>query len=186
MFAAISIVLAVLGVLCLYVSWRGLFFSRSLGQGATRLLTPGGWLLLAGSMACWTEASGAEFGISYTLLVIPLVAWLVALRNMKVREYQPRIAEAGRLSLPGLRSFSRHFLLFLLVVPFAALVATLATAALARLLPWSPVNAMVLAVLAMPLVWGLVSYWLCADPKLVRSTVWLTAMGGLGAAFIYL
>ena len=68
LYGVIGTLLAGAGIGCLYASWKKLHGSRG-------WLVPAGWFILLVATAFWIMASGAEFGISFSLLVIPLIAW---------------------------------------------------------------------------------------------------------------
>ena len=69
--------------------------------------------------------------------------------------------------------------LFIAAVPLAGAVASLVSAALVRWLPGLEVNRMAFAVLLMPVLWGSLAVWICADPHRLRT---ITVITGLGIA----
>ena len=178
LYALLGTFLSALGVACLFLSWKAAAPSRG--------LISAGWLLLLLATVCWILASGAEFGVSYVCLAIPVIAWLLAFVSADVRTQRAQVFSAGSLSMPRAKTLAKHGLLLILSLPVAAVAATLVCVAFAKLLPLSNVNATVLAVFLMPLIWGIGAYWVCADPKRIRPTAWMFALGGASAAFIYL
>lgn len=175
----IGTLLAGVGVVCLYVSWKRDTAGRS-GLTAT------GWLLLVAATACWVVASGAEFGISVSLLMIPLFAWAITLIKVSVRQGKAQTWEAGQPVFPGISTILHHGGLLVASVFLAGAAAILLSVAVASLLPWTKVNAMVTATMSVPVLWGLASYWVCADTKKIRPVLWLAVASGLSALFIYL
>ncbi|HTF84987.1 MAG TPA: hypothetical protein VL987_10445, partial [Cellvibrio sp.] len=148
LYGVIGTLLAGAGVSCLYASWKNLF-------GGNRWLVPAGWFVLLVATAFWVMASGAEFGISVSLLVIPLIAWGVMLLKADIRPQRAQEWDLGRASLPDMNALLRHGGLFLASVLLAGAAAILSSVALVMLLPWTKVNAMVTAVILVPVLWGL-------------------------------
>lgn len=171
------------GIFCLYQSWQ----QRSWTQGTSgkRWLVPVGWLLLVVATTLWIPAQGAEFGIAYGLMSVSVIAWLVVFINFEIRQQKTRDKLAGQLTAPDAKALWRHFLLFVTAVPLSGAAAMLVSVALTLLVPWRAVNEMVLAVYLMPVLWGLASYWACADEKILRPALGLLACGTLSAIFIY-
>lgn len=167
--------LSVAGLLCLYGSWCKQPLFRPWGAW-------GGWALLFASGWVWSlAAASVEFGIVYALLAPTACAWVLVLHNRQARNRRaPAPAEAG-ISLPALPVAARHLLLFVGAVPLAGAAAAYGSTALATFLPWQPGNALVLAMLVMPVVWGAGAYWLCADPKPLRPTLGLATLLAFGA-----
>ena len=178
LYGVIGTLLAGAGIGCLYASWKKLHGSRG-------WLVPAGWFILLVATAFWIMASGAEFGISFSLLVIPLIAWGVMLVKADIRPQRSQEWEAGQASLPGVKTLLRHGGLFVASVLLAGAAATLTSVALVVMLPWTTVNAMVTAVILVPVLWGLASYWVCADTKTFRPVLWLVIASGISALFIY-
>ncbi len=182
LYGVIGTLLAGAGVSCLYASWKNLF-------SGNRWLVPAGWFVLLVATAFWVMASGAEFGISVSLLVIPLIAWGVMLLKADIRPQRAQRPQEewdlGRASLPDMNALLRHGGLFLASVLLAGAAAILTSVALVMLLPWTKVNAMVTAVILVPVLWGLASYWVCADTNRYRPVLWLALASGLSALFIY-
>lgn len=174
---AFSLTLA--GASCLYGSWRRLALFKPWGK-------PAGWMLLLLSCWLWTRASNIEFGISYALMAVALCAWALVLFNYELRQ-QKQSADNGAASLvlPRASTLLRHGLMFLLAIPLAGLMAAYLSTALVTLLPWQLGNALVLAMLLMPVVWGAGAYWSLADPKLLRPTIGQSLLLGLSLLILY-
>lgn len=176
--AAGATLLAATGIGCLYAAWR-----KSL-SGA-RWPVALGWLLLLLSGGLWIRASGVEFGVNYALLTIPLFAWLTVGINLEVRQGRQRDQRAGQLIIPEGHTISRNVVLFVLAIPVAAVTSTFISIAAVQLLPWGSVDALVLAVLMAPVLWGIAMYWVCADPRPARPALCLILGGALCAALLY-
>ena len=169
------------GVGSLYASWRQ-YWPR-------RLALPAGWLLLGLSSIFWLRAAGAEFGTVYALLCTGCCAWLAVALNYETRRRWPRQARP-RLQqvlpvLPDSHGLWRHLALFLGVVPLAGYATILLSVTLAHLLPWADADALVAGILLMPVLWGLASFWLCADSQPLRPALTLVACALLCSMYVY-
>lgn len=174
----LGIAAAIAGIACLYLSWQK--------HSPRRMwLMPMGWLLNLVSCALLIRGYGGEFGIAYGLMSLPLLAWLMVLFNLEIKRKNLRATESVTFVVPATRTMLRHIALFFLVVPLSGAASAYVSVALATLLPWSRVNAVVLVVMIAPLVWGLAAWWACADPSRYRPTFWIGAAGLVGAAIVY-
>lgn len=174
---SIALVFAATGVGCLYGAWR-----RTLSGGWIPVAA--GWLLLAGSGYFWVRASGAEFGVSLVLMASPLMAWLFVGVNVQRRQRRSGATPVAPRSRGG-ESVWRHVLRFLLVVPAAATASALTAVALSMALPWETVNAVMLVMIVLPVLWGFAAYWACADARLLRPAAAMAASALLSVAVIY-
>lgn len=175
-----AVILTAAGLLCLYGSWRKQPLFRPWGAW-------GGWVLLFASGWAWSlAAASVELGIVYALLAPTACAWLLVLHNRQTRSRRASAVAEGGISLPALPVAARHLLLFLGTVPLAGAAAAYGSTALATFLPWQLGNALVLAMLVMPVVWGAGAYWLCADPKPLRPTLGLATLLAFGALVLNL
>ncbi len=173
---AAALLTAAAGVALLYGAWQSRVPRR-------RLPVPAGWALLFASGWLWVAGTGTEFGITLLLLTTSLVAWLFVWRNRQHRERRAR--EDAPPKVTEGRSLAEHALLFVLVVPLAAVAAAMVSVALSLALPVSEVNAMVIVLVVMPVLWGAGAWWAAADPRMARPAAAM-ALGALaGAAIIY-
>lgn len=177
LYAVIGTCLGALAVVCLFCSWKG---------ASKGWLMASGWLLSLLSLWAWVLASGAEFGVTLTFLVVPLIAWLIALFNADVRQQRTQTYSQGALATPRMQTLLYHFGLFVLAVPLAGAAAVFTTIAFTLSLPVAKVNAVITAVILIPILWGLASYWVCAARKPHRPAIWLLALTGGCAGLIYL
>ena len=169
---------AACGVGLLYASWR-----RRVRHKLPALWTA--WLLVVASAVLWGRAAGREFGPVIAMLVLPLIAWVFVAANHHARGNNGRAQEPARLNLPRLRAVGRHAAIFLVSVPLAAAASTLLVLGSTVYLPWAEVDRLALAVLLIPFVWGLFSFWATADARLARPAIGLAVGGSLGGALLF-
>jgi hypothetical protein len=174
-----GVVAAGLGVALLYASWR-----TRVQRKAVTLWSA--WLLIAASLVLWRLATGPEFGPVIALLVLPMIAWLFVAANRHVRSNSGRQQEPAPLNLPRLRALGRHTAIFLVSVPLAACASTLLVLGGTLYLPWQEIDRLALAVVLIPFVWGLCSFWAAADPRLSRPALGLAVGGSLGGLLLFL
>ena len=174
----LGVATAVTCIICLYLSWQKRFPRQA-------WLMPAGWLFAIASGLFFVRSSGAEFGISYVFMALPLLAWLAVLFNLEIKRKHQRASENVTFLVPATRTIFRHVALFFIVVPLCGIASAFISVALALLLPWSTVNAVVTTVMLAPLVWGLTAWWACADPTRFRPTLWISAAGLISAAIVY-
>lgn len=177
LYAVIGTFLAALAVACLFWSWKG---------SSKSWLMASGWVFASLSLWAWVMASGAEFGVTLAFLVLPLIAWAMMLFNADVRQQRLQTYRQGALTAPRVQTLLYQVLLFILVVPVAGAAAVFTTTAFTLLLPVAKVNAVVTAVILIPIVWGLAAYWVCAARKLHGPAIWLLVVTGGCAGLLYL
>lgn len=170
------------GLVLLYLAWRGTWRAAST---RSRLAVPGGWVLLAVAAALWVQASNLELGLSYALLVLPPGAWALAVYNREVRAGRQRSTREGQVSLPGAGTLGRQSLRLIAAVPLAGASSAFTAIALATLLPWPLASQLSTGILAMPVLWGAASVWVCADPRPWRPVLFLSIALLTGALFLY-
>lgn len=173
-----AVAAAELGVALLHASWRQRFRRKTV----VRLIA---WLLVATSIGLWGFAAGPEFGPVIALLVLPMVAWVFVAVNGHVRSNNGRAQEPARLELPRLRAIGRHAAILFVAVPLAACASTLLVLGGTLYLPWQEVDRLALAVLLIPFVWGLFSFWATADPRLARPAAGLAVGSSLGGMLLF-
>lgn len=180
---ALAVLCAFAGPALLYLSWRGAWSTDSL---LARAAVPLGWLLQAAAAALWMQASTIEFGVTYTLLALPLGAWALTLFNHEIRAGRQRGTEAGQASLPGAGTLARQTLRLLAAVPLAGISSAFTAIALATvLLPWPQASQLSTGILIMPLLWGAASVWVCTDPRPWRPMLFLSIALLASALFLY-
>lgn len=153
------------GLLGLFGSWRNWNRFRRLGT----LL---GWVLLFLAGVIWARsAASAELGISYALLALTAWAWIFVGYNRQLRPVRDTVLPVASVSLPALSAILKQLLLLVAAVPLAGAAAMVFSTAVATLLPLNQGNALVLAMLLAPLLWGCAAYWQCADSKPMRPAI---------------
>ncbi|MFT6897114.1 MAG: hypothetical protein ACJA13_001520 [Paraglaciecola sp.] len=124
-----------------------------------------GWSMIASGVIPFCYAAGAEFGIIYWLCSLAIAPWLITIFNL-VRKGALQVDKRPCQPLPlNIKSWGKHLVVFLLVVPLAGVSAILTSVLLTSYYPASRVNTMVSAVYIMPLVWGAAAYWLSAASR---------------------
>lgn len=150
------------GTVLLFLSWR-----RKLLTLPFKVTT--GWVLQLLGLYFWTSYSGIEFGLIYSLLALSVAAWVLVVLNHEQRPSRHDTPEPGNTGQQGRWSVIReNLVLFIAAVPLAGVAAALLSVASVTPLPWSELNRWVLAVFTMPLLWGLLAYWACADSRPAR------------------
>ncbi len=177
-----AIASSLLGLILLYVSWRGDWQHIVL----RRMAIAGGWLLQAAAAFFWIRAAGVEFGAIYAVLMPALLAWLLVLYNHELRNGNQRTVQKVRISIPDSGTISRHALQLVLTIPLAGAAAAFGSAAIAALLPWNPANDLVLALILMPVLWGGGAYWCCADAQPLRPALSLSILTLASLPLLYL
>lgn len=142
--------------------------------------------LAAASLIFWMKVGGPEFGLAFALMNTAIVAWLFVLTNAEVRQKKELQQALTAARIPSVRSIARHGAIFLVAVPLACVASTLASIAISSLLPWNEIDRTVFPLFAMPIIWGCVAFWVCADPKLWRPTLSLFACGSVSAVALFM
>lgn len=173
-----AVLLGTAGVAALYASWR-----RWIRFGPWPAVA--GWTLLGASVWVWVRAAGIEFGISYAVLFASFAAWIAVLVNLEIRNRRQREQKTSPPVVPDAQSLARHVGRFLVAVPLAAVAAAFVGAAIVRWLPMARVDAMAAAAFSIPVLWGILGYWACADPKLTRAAVSLAVAGIVSATVVF-
>lgn len=178
--AAIAAALACAsGVAVLYASWRRWLLPK-------HVVLLSGWSLIALSFYFQVRASGRELGPVLAALQFSILAWVLVAANRHVRHAKHRLQEPAAVGLPPMRSLLRHATTFLVAVPLAAGASFVLVLVVVIRLPWHEVDRLAAAILSVPVVWGIFSYWTCADPRLLRPSLGLLAAGSLSIAALYL
>lgn len=174
----LSILAAACGIGALYASWRGCLRRKA----AVNLA---GWVMIGISVMLWMRVTGVEFGLVIAFLVLPLLAWVAVLVNTEVRavkaaRIQP--ADSGVRSVPAVM---RHLALLVGTVPVAALASALLAMTLAQLLPLDVVDRMAFGVLAVPVLWGLLAWWMSIDARPLRPAAGVAVLVASCALVLY-
>lgn len=138
------------------------------------------------SLILWIEIGGPEYGSAYAVLNIVIAAWFFVLANVELRRNKGQQQARTAAGFPDIRAMAHHVAIFLVAVPLAAIASTLISIAVSSLLPWNDIDRSVFPLFAMPVLWGCVAFWSCADPKLWRPALGLIAFGGFSAAALFI
>ncbi|WP_162928240.1 hypothetical protein [Sphingopyxis terrae] len=153
------------------------------GIGWTLMLA-GAALALAGDGA-WGLAVASLFGMASAAMLLAHAGWTAPASKARASD-----RKAHMLPQPGEPlALGRRLLTFLLTVPLAcaaALLASLGARAAAGMAGWSDADGNAMALLLLPLLWGILAFWLLMLPR--RRTQWVClavpAVAGLGLVFI--
>jgi hypothetical protein len=172
-----ALLVSISTVAMLYGSWR---------HSQRSWLALAGWALAILSLLLWSRALGPEFGISYAVMVFVCLVWLVVwMAGQTGSSANPSPQRPFRsLTTPGSASLIQHGSLFLLSVPASGLLSLLLSVALVNLLPWSLLTKVAIAVFAFPILWGLLSSWVCSQQSATRPALALGGLGLLGSLLI--
>lgn len=151
---------------------------------AWTLMLAGAALALADSGA-WGLAVAALFGMASAALLLAHAGWTSPQGKGRASDRKAHmLPERGEP-----RNIGRRLLTFLITIPLAftaSLIAALGVRALAGMGGWSDANGNTLALLLLPLLWGILTFWLLMMPR--RRSQWaclaVPAVAGLGLIFI--
>lgn len=175
---------AILGVLLLRRAWGLPRRSVALNGAAWALIVLGAALGIAGNGA-WGAAIVSLFGMGMAALLLAQAA--AASRPGKTRASDRKAHILPAEGEP--RRIGRRLLTFLITVPLAMLVSllvALAARALAGLGGWAEADSNGLALLMMPLLWGVLAFALLMMPRRRTQFMWLLfpAAASLGLIWI--
>ena len=148
------------------------------------LLLIGAALALTGNGA-WGLAVASLFGMTTAALLLAHAGWTSPRGKGRASDRKAHmLPEQGEP-----RALGRRLLTFLLTIPLAfaaALLAALGVRALAGMAGWSDADGNATALLLLPLLWGILAFWLLMLPRR-RSQYTLLAFpaaAGLGLIFV--
>lgn len=176
-FGSVAVACTVSAVALLYRSW-------SRRPEGSRVAVATGWLLLAVAAAWWIALDGWEFGTIYAITVPSLAAAGVLCLVADRRPGRVRNAPHTPMARASWRAVRANLFTFLLVFPFGVVASTLVTSAVGLLLPFGELDQLAFIVCAVPVVWGLVAFWLTMDVRRRRPIVSLGALSGLSLLII--
>lgn len=174
----LSLLLSVGGAGFLFAAWRQ--------KQSTPLLVSLGWGALLVSLVTWSRLLGVEFGITYALIALSLVAWLLVGFSLDASRVKLNKQPSLPLSWPSLRTLGKHTGLLMLTVVLAGAVSAFVGVGVLRVLPMARVDTVIVSILLFPLIWGGLSYWYCAAERLLKPVLVSLGMGALGALAIFL
>jgi hypothetical protein len=172
---ALSVGTARIGLL--YASWLERLSSRAIA-------TATGWSLLALSMYFWVRSAGVEFGTVFGLILPALFAWVLLLLSIDRRNRKGRDERIVINAWPRFRAVLRNLGMFVMTVPLLGAVSAVCSVAFATLIPIDDINRIVLAVFLMPVLWGGLAFWACADSKPLRPLAAVTGLAAIGVMWL--
>jgi hypothetical protein len=128
-------------------------------------------------IACigWSYAQGWEFGLLYGLCIPAIMVWPFILHNQSLLPESTRIPSPRKLDFSPKTLFTHvgHFLVVMGVLMVASVFITLAVC---TLLPFSLTGQLAIAIVLLPILWGLAAYhYLAAANKVVVIGTYLVA-----------
>ncbi|NDV90723.1 hypothetical protein GTH32_05865 [Alteromonas sp. 345S023] len=124
----------------------------------------------------WSYAQGWEFGVLYGLCLPACLVWPFILKNQSYLPKSTRIPSPRKLdfSTKTLVTHIGHFVVVMGVLMAASVSITLAVCAL---LPFSLTGQLAIAIVLLPILWGLAAYhYLAAANKVAALSVYLVAL----------
>ncbi|MGV3593266.1 MAG: hypothetical protein ACO1PZ_16380 [Gammaproteobacteria bacterium] len=136
-------------------------------------LSAAGWLVALVSMFVWSWALGPEVGLCYALGVFACFVWIEIALTAEARKTAAATLQRpfAVLQRPGARAWFRHGTIFLLSVPAAGVISMMLSIALVIYLPWTMPVKFIVAIFAYPVLWGLLSVWICAQEALLKPVL---------------
>jgi hypothetical protein len=165
------------GIGLLYASWLGRLSSRAIA-------TATGWMLLALSMYVWARSAGVEFGSVFGLIIPALLAWALILSSIDRRNRRARDERIVINAWPTFPAVLRNLGMFVVTVPLLGAVSAVCSVAFATLIPIGDIDRIVLAVFLMPVLWGALAFWACADSKPRRPLAVVTGLAAIGVMWL--
>lgn len=166
------------GLVALRASWL---------KGKWRLATFGGWLLIGAGLYGFIHIFGAELGMSYGLLALPVLAFAVVWYGLERRAARGRPGRDVALE-PEDRptNWGRAIAKSFLAVVLAGVAAIGIGVAFAIHMPMIPADRIVIGGILVPILWGGGMAWTLSDAKLVRATLLLTLISAAAYAAAFL
>lgn len=165
--------LAVVGLALIRGVWR-----RNLAYRTTFLWM--GWALLLLSTYVWVQSSGVEFGLVFALGGVSLVAWIVTATNTETKPERTGVSDRVSPRFAPVPVIGRQLGIVLLVMVVAGIAGLLSTMGLSRLLPITEIGRMAFVIIALPIVWGVLAFVVCASSRIARPLVMLILIGAGG------
>jgi len=169
----------------IYLLWAA---TRQQGGYAVRLI--GGWSLIVSAIVGWSMTSSVEKGAAMGIIAVVLAALAllaaIALQGppRSGRSSTGRAMEVQQVEFVG---YGRRVLVGVLIGPIACLSAVaICTAAFLGFQNAGVEHTINLTIVsfALPVIWGLLSIWGGADPKLWRKSLTILGCGLLPLAYI--
>lgn len=175
----LALAISISSVGAIYLSWR---------QREQRWLAFAGWLLAVASMFVWSWALGPEFGVSYSVIVFVCLIWLQVGVGVKAsggvglssqRPYR-------NMTLPDARNLRKHATVFFLSVPVTGVLSLMTTVAMLIHLPWTLLTKLAVSVFVYPLLWGILSSWICTQRSPGRPAIVLISLSMISSILLWI
>ena len=137
--------------------------NRSLVRGLFLILSIGAFCV---AVWFWSRHFGFEFSVFFALFHLTWLSWLVVAHH---RRFKSNGREKNYVSrYPAEKSWWFKSAVLVMAGPMALLASIVISLGLARLLIEDSTNQWVVMFMLVPFVWGLWSFWLAADNRLLR------------------
>lgn len=148
------------------------------------LMLAGAALALAGDGA-WGLAVASLAGMTSAALLLAHAGWSAPKGKGRASDRKAHmLPEAGEP-----RHIGRRLLTFLLTVPLAfaaSLLAALGARSLAGIAGWSDADGNAMTLLLVPLLWGILAFWLLMLPRRRSQFTWLAVPATIGLGLIWI
>lgn len=165
-----------IGALLIFVSWRK--NKRSKSTDKWKFLRFLGWAIVLFAGAFWSQLKGVEYGVVYWLCSLVFFAWLLITlnSNSSERAQDKRERQFYRLTKDLV---SRRVITFLMAGPLSMIAACLVALLLGKLIAAEQANQLVWSAFIFPILWGLLSFWICATSKrlVANLLLWGSSLG---------
>lgn len=151
---------------------------------AWALMLAGTILALAGNGA-WGLAIASLCGMAAAALLLAYAGWTAP--PSKARASDRKVHMLPEKGDP--RHIGRRLLTFLITVPLAfaaSLLVALGARALTYLAGWSDADGNAMTLLLLPLLWGILAFWLLMLPHRRAQFAWLAALATTGLGLIWI
>lgn len=168
------------GVMALRATW----LKR---QGGNRCFILLGWLLVTAGFVLLSHVWGGEMGITYGLMLLSVVAYIVVASGTEFRtsvRREPRDVVLEPDERPT--NWSRAIAKSLLAIVLAGIASIGVGIAFAVAMPIATHDRMVIGGLLVPILWGGGMAWTLCDAKLVRATLVLLTVSAIGYGIAFL
>ena len=168
------------GTLTLRKSWRA-------PRDSKPIFRFGGWSLIAAGIFLIVQVFGGEVGSAYSLLLLPLAAFVVIAAGVEIRRTKQRLdRETAPEPEDRQTNWTRAIAKSLLSIVLAGIAAIGLGVAFAVAMPLPPTDRIVLGGLLVPVLWGGGMAWTLCDAKLLRATILLLAVSAIGYGIAFL
>ncbi|MBV1909029.1 MAG: hypothetical protein KUG78_06875 [Kangiellaceae bacterium] len=182
----LSLIISLLSVVLLFVSWN---------RTKSRFISTFGWFFFAVSIFIWAKILGSEIGTVYALNFLSVFAWVVTyLKTLNDNNWQISAISGTpvNINLPSVSAAISHqtlinnFVLFILAVPLAGVASILFSLAAVSLFPLTIVAKIGISIFIFPIIWGGLSFWVCAKTKMPLAYSLVTSIVLISSTILFL